>query len=316
MTAVTHSIVIPVYKNAASIGALVSRLDDISSLLKDDLEIVFVVDGSPDDSAGLLSALLAGRQFQSQLVQHSRNFGSFAAIRTGMQYARGSYIAAMAADLQEPPELVLDFFSRLAAGDVDVVVGKRISRDDPTFSRISSSTFWKIYRKLIFRDMPEGGVDIFGCSSSVAKVILSLNESHSSLVGLLFWVGFRRTEVPYSRLAREEGKSGWTFSKKVGYLADSVFSFTDLPLKILVGVGIFGGAVTFVAGLMVLFSFLTGAVKEPGYTPLMLVILYSTFTLLGAIGLVGIYVWRTFENTKQRPGSIVRDHIAFVPSQN
>lgn len=305
---VTYSIVVPVYGNAGSIPDLVSRLADISHQLDNTLEVVFVVDGSPDNSYDLLAERLPTAPFAAQLLQHSRNFGAFAAIRTGIRHARGEYVAVMAADLQEPPELVLEFFRLLSSGTVDVTVGRREARDDPRLTRWSASAFWHVYRTWVFPDMPEGGVDIFACNRAVVSEILQLEESHSSLVGLLYWVGFRRVEVPYQRRPREHGESGWSFPKKLRYLIDSVFSFTDLPLSVLIGVGAVGAVITVVASIIVLASFLTGVIREPGYTPLMLVILFSTFSLLVALGIVGSYVWRAFENTKRRPGAIVMSH--------
>lgn len=161
---------------------------------------------------------------------------------------------------------------------------------------------------LIFPDMPEGGVDIFACNRAVASKILTLEESHSSLVGLLYGVGYRRVEVPYQRLPREHGASGWSAAKKIRHLLDSVFSFTDLPLTALIGVGAVGSIFTLVTGMFVLAVYLTGGITEPRYVPLMLVILFSTFTILVALDIVGSYVWRAFENTKRRPRVIVMSH--------
>ena len=305
---IRYSIVVPVYGNAGSIPDLLSRLGTISDELDDRLEVVFVVDSSPDNSYDVLVATLPQVTFATQLLQHSRNFGSFAAIRTGMSHARGDFMAVMAADLQEPPELALEFFRILASGAADVTVGRREGRDDPRLSRMSASAFWRLYRTWVFPDMPQGGVDIFACNRAVVTEMLRLDESHSSLVGLLYWVGFRRVEVPYRRFPREHGKSGWSFSKKRKYLLDSIFSFTDLPLRLLVSVGTIGAIITILTAISVLVSFLAGGIREPGYTPLMLVILFSTFTLLVALGIVGSYVWRAFENTKRRPGSIVMSH--------
>lgn len=300
-----YSVVVPVYKNRETLPALLDRLDALSGSVAGHVEIVFVVDGSPDDSHAYLTGALPGRPFASQLIELSRNFGAFAAIRAGILHANGTFIAVMAADLQEPPELVARFFELLETGSTDVAVGRREGRDDPLSSRLSSGLFWRAYRKWIFPDMPEGGVDIFACNREVAKELLALDESHSSFVGLLYWIGFRRVEVPYRRQQRADGSSGWTLRKKLAYLLDSVFSFTALPLNILIGIGVFGGIFTIAAAIFVLISYLGGSIREPGYTPLMLVVLFSTFSILLALGIVGSYVWRAFENTKRRPGAIV-----------
>lgn len=303
-----NSIIVPVYRNAESIAPLLARLAELSKSLASSCEVVFVVDGSPDDSFDILSHALQTFSLPTQLIRHSRNFGSFAAIRTGMTHARGDNLAVMAADLQEPPELVLEFFRILESGSADIVIGRREGRDDPTLSKASSSMFWRIYRRFVFPDMPEGGVDIFAFSRGVRDEVLALDESHSSLIGLLYWIGFRRVEVPYRRQERQHGVSGWSLKKKIRYLLDSIFSFTDIPLSLLAAVGSIGAILTVVVGLFIFVAWLLGAVRQPGYTPLMLVLLFSTFSLLMAHGIVGTYVWRAYENTKRRPGAIAMSH--------
>lgn len=296
--------VIPVYGNEGTLGAVIARLEEVSARLPSPLEAVFVVDGSPDGSLLVLERLLPKATIPSQLVVHSRNFGSFPAIRTGLAAARGEYIGVMAADLQEPPELMEEFFKSLQSGEADVAVGRREARADPAVSSLLSRSFWSLYRRAINPEIPPGGVDVFGCTRQVADRLLAMDEAHSSLVGLLYWVGFRRAEIPYSRVARTEGKSGWTLRKRIRYLLDSVFSFTDIPISILSTVGFVGSLLTTLVGLIVLVSWLTGSIKEVGYTPLMLVMLFSTFVLLSGLGVVGSYVWRTYENSKHRPVAV------------
>jgi polyisoprenyl-phosphate glycosyltransferase len=302
---VRYSIVIPVYGNSATLPAVVERLEALQARLDDRLEAVFVVDGSPDDSVAVLRRLLPASTLVTRLVCHSRNFGSFAAIRTGFLRARGDYVAAMAADLQEPVELVEEFFRTLASGDWDIVVGTRAGRDDPAVSRLASRAYWSLYRRFVQKDMPVGGVDIYACTREVASRFEELDESNSSLIGLLFWLGYRRTEVPYRRNKREEGKSGWSTRKKVRYLLDSVFSFTSVPITAILTVGVVGTTASFVAAFIVLMAWLAGSIEVPGYTALMLVLLLASGSILSALGIVGTYVWRTFENTKGRPLSVV-----------
>ena len=301
---ITYSVVIPVYGNEATLGALLARLDEVAGRLDEPMEAVFVMDGSPDESLQLLRRLLPEAGIHSQVVVHSRNFGSFPAIRAGLAVARGIYIGVMAADLQEPPELMETFFERLRTGEVDVAIGRRESRADKATTALASRVFWWLYRRTINRSIPRGGVDVFGCTREVATQLLRLDEAHSSLVGLLFWIGYRREEIPYRRAARPSGTSGWTLHKRFRYLLDSVFSFTDIPISLLSTVGLAGGFLTTIAAVAVFVGWATGRIVEPGYTPLMLVMLFSTFSILSGLGIVGSYVWRTFENSKGRPGSI------------
>lgn len=306
-----YSVVIPVYKNEASLPLVIKRLEEMQSRLNHPLEAVFVIDGSPDGSYALLQRLLPDAGIRSQLIVHSRNFGSFPAIKTGFSRARGEYVAAMAADLQEPSELIEEFFAQLATGEWDIAVGTREAREDPLVSRTLAKSYWNSYRRLVQPDMPPGGVDIFATTRSVAQKLVSLDESNSSLVGLLFWLGYRRIEIPYSRLEREHGKSAWSMRKKVNYLLDSVFSFTSMPITSILSVGFLGSLLSVVAAFWVFFAWLFGNVPVQGYTALMLVLLFASGSILFAIGVLGTYVWRTYENTKRRPFAVIMSAEAF-----
>ena len=308
---IRYSVVVPVYGNEATIPALIERLKFMAHDLDAPMEAVFVVDGSPDGSLLVLRRLLPLSGMPTQLVSHSRNFGAIAAIRTGFAAARGDYITAMAADLQEPPELAEKFFEYLSSDEYDVAVGTRTRRDDPLMSKIMSKTFWSLYRRWVNHEMPAGGVDMFGCTKAVAIELIALDESNSSLVGLLYWLGFRRISVPYRRVPRTEGKSGWTFKRKIRYFLDSVFSFTDKPIALLISVGFIGGIITLLTSVVIVIARLMGKIRLPGYAPLMLVMLLSTFTLLFGMGIVGSYVWRTYENSKGRPVSVTMSHEIF-----
>nr|WP_219342186.1 glycosyltransferase family 2 protein [Pseudomonas crudilactis] len=298
------SLIIPVYLNEDSLGSLLEAVGDLDLKLEHDFEAVFVVDGSPDRCYEILRDALSQRSFRSQLILLSKNFGSFMAIRTGLQAGKGDRFAVMAADLQEPPELVLQMSAILATKDIDVVVGVRESREDPMLSRMASSIFWWVYRRYVITDLPPGGVDMFGCNKAFRDSLLTLNEGHSSLVAQIFWLGFRREIVTYSRRKREHGKSAWTFRKKLNYLMDSVFSFTDLPVRLLVRLGMTGSLVAMLLGVVVLIAKISGMISVPGYAMTILIISFlGSLNLLG-IGIVGSYAWRAYENTKNRPLAI------------
>ena len=311
MSVIRYSVIVPVYRNRDSIPALIDRIRVMKHAGSGCLEGVFVVDGSPDDSLDVLRQTLAKVHLPAQLVSLSRNFGSFSAVRAGLKVARGEYVGVMAADLQEPPEVLEAFFDSLEAGECDIALGQRTGRQDPAVSSFAARTYWTAYRRLINRDIPAGGVDIFGCTGEVARLISTFAETHTSLVGLLFWLGYRRKYFPYVRQARQHGKSAWTFGRKLRYLFDSIYAFTDLPILLLQAIGFFGviGSVTF--GLAVFVGYLLGRIQQPGYTPLMIVILASTSALLLGLGVVGSYVERTYENSKGRPVSIVASHESF-----
>lgn len=303
------SVVIPVYRNEESLPALLAALADVARQAKQQfstaMEVVFVVDGSPDDSYRVLAQALPLAPFTSQLLLHSRNFGSFAAIRTGLQAATGKYFGVISADLQEPPELVLQFLDKLLPGNADIVVGCRENRQDPLSTRVASDLFWKLYKKFVIRDIPAKGVDIFGCNLAFRDRLLQLGEANSSLVGLIFWLGFRRVEVAYERRLRQHGKSAWTLKKKINYLLDSIFSFTDLPIRLLSLFGLLGVITSAALGSAILLVKLYGGIPVPGYAATVLtVIFFGALNSLG-IGIIGAYAWRAYENTKGRPLAVV-----------
>lgn len=299
------SVIIPVYKNESSIPDLLNALGYLNEKLNHRMEAVFVVDGSPDRSYELLRQALPQLPFSAQLLCHSRNFGSFPAIRTGLKAARGDYFGIMAADLQEPVELLVDFFYSLSNDECDVAIGTRQIRNDPLFTRLASNLFWQLYRRLVVPDMPHGGVDIFGCNRQFRDQLLQLEESRSSLIALIFWLGFRRKLINYERQLRQHGKSAWTFRKKVDYMMDSIFAFTDAPIRLLTKIGAFGSVFSISLGLFILVARLADVITVPGYAAIIICVLILGALNLFGLGLVGTYAWRAYENTKKRPLAIV-----------
>lgn len=305
MGGVSYSVIIPVYKNEESIPRLIAALVEMNSSLSGDMEVVFVVDGSPDSSYLAIKQVLNELPFAAQLIAHSRNFGSFPAIRTGLSAAKGRYYGVMAADLQEPPELLVEFFKSLQNDECDVAIGTRNGRSDPFLSRAASAIFWGLYRRLVIKDMPEGGVDVFGCNRIFRDQLLALEESRSSLIALIFWLGFRRKLISYVRRARIEGKSAWTLSKKIDYMLDSVFAFTDYPIRLLMKIGALGSAVAVLLAVVVVIGKVAGTIDVPGYAATILAVLFLGALNLFGLGLVGTYAWRSYENSKKRPLAIV-----------
>jgi glycosyltransferase involved in cell wall biosynthesis len=306
-----YSLVVPVYRNEGSIPELIQVLESLNASLSDGLEVVFVVDGNPDRSHDRLAEALPAATFRASLVLLSRNFGSFAAIRVGLESAAGPYYAVMAADLQEPVSLILDFFKTLESGEVDLVIGARRRREDPFFSSLASRMFWTVYRWLVQREMPPGGVDVFGCNHEFRGHLISVLESNSSLIGLLFWLGFRRKILVYDRRPRAHGRSAWTFLAKLRYVLDSIFAFSDLPIQLMTAAGILGLAVASLLSVIVFLMKATGAIHVPGYAMTVLIVMFFGGLNSLGLGIIGSYVWRTFENTKSRPHAVIMKRSDF-----
>ena len=314
MTSPIHSLIIPVYKNEENIPSLLEALSSLSNKIEN-FEVVFVVDGSPDASYELLLKQLPAQPFASQLIHLSKNFGSFAAIRRGLEEAKGDLFAVMAADLQEPPELIIDFFRVLGEGEFDIAVGERGERNDPPLTTFLSKTFWSFYRRFVIKGVPDGGVDVFACNQSVRKALLMLEEINSSLIGQLFWVGFKRKFVTYDRQKREHGTSAWNLSRKIRYMFDSVFAFSDLPILMFLWLGGFGIATSILVSLIVIVSWMFSIITVPGYAPIILSIYFMGSLLILGQGIIGSYVWRCNENTKRRPITLVHEKHSFEPGK-
>jgi glycosyltransferase involved in cell wall biosynthesis len=309
------SLIIPVYRNAENLPRLLTELEQLASRLPVALEVVFVVDGSPDASIDILRSRLPGWPVQSQLLELSRNVGSFAAIAAGLVAGRGEYFAVMAADMQEPPDLIVRFVQVLQSGKADVTFGHRVGRADPFWSRVMSDGFWRLYRRFVVKEMPKGGVDVFGCTRQVRDHLVGLKEAGTNLIALLLWLGFRREFVAYERRPRLEGRSAWTFGRKLRYAVDSVFSFTDLPIRLLLFLGAAGTLAAVVAAGVVYTYWLLGRVPVLGYTPVMLMItFFGGLTALG-LGIVGQYLWISIQSTRGRPPFVVKSSETFGPTR-
>ena len=310
------SLIVPVFRNEANIPQLLERFQQLQGFAAGGVEIICVIDGSPDRCYELLNHGLSHAHYPARLLLLSRNFGSFAAIRVGLKAASGRYYAVMAADLQEPAELIIESFAALKRDECDVVLGTRNARDDPWLARIASSLFWRLYRAFIQRELPTGGVDIFACNRIFRDQLLTFQESHTSLVGQLIWLGFRRKYIPYTRQRRQHGESAWGFRRKWQYFLDSVYSFSDLPIKIFVGLGAIGVAASVAMGLIVLAARLMGEIVVPGYAATVIAIVFFSGLNLFGLGIIGSYVWRAYENTKSRPLAVVMREQQFAPGQS
>lgn len=298
------SLVIPVYKNSEGIHDLVTRIHEMEiefSKHKVSLEFVIVVDGSPDDSYQKLVGATWDRKISKSIYLLDKNVGSALAIRFGLRHTTGEYSAIMSADLQEPLSLYLDIYAELSKNLYGLVLAARKSRKDGALNDAISKTYWALWSKALKVDMPRGGVDVFGINSRLTSVINSVNDANSALIAMLFDIGANYKTVSYIRQSRVHGKSAWTFRKKLLLLSDSVYGYTDIPLRLLNALGIVGILFSVTLGISTLLGRLFWGVSTPGYTTIVLAISFSTSSLLIALGILGNYVWRIYLNSSTKP---------------
>ena len=298
------SIVVPVFKNEESIDRLLNRVTSLASSLVGDVEAIFVVDGSPDSSLSLLQTSLPNTTFDSKIILLSRNFGAFSAIRAGLREADGTATVVMAADLQEPISLIEELLGLVVKDGVDVAVGVRQARKDSFVSRFLSSSFWRFFNRLTTLEMPKGGVDIFALSHEARQKINEFEESSTSLVGLIYWIGFKRQEVSYLREKRAEGVSSWSLRKRINYAKDSITAFSEIPLSIFLWSGVIGALVSLLLVVVLIVRLFMNQNDDISRQLVSIGLLFVVSYLMSGLGLLGTYLWRVSDNVRKRPDSI------------
>ena len=297
------SIVIPVYCNE---GNLIPLYEDLCKkvLNRTDLkfEIVLVDDGSYDRSWKVIEEL---KKKDKRIVSMrlSRNFGSHAAILCGLEHCSGDCAVIKAADMQEPSELLLDMYEEWRNG-YNVVLAVRETREDKSFF---SDLYYSLTRRFIFPNMPEHGFDIFLVDRKVIEVLKNLDEKNSAITGQILWSGFRTKEVRYARKQREIGKSKWTLKKKIRLVTDTLFSFSVLPITFISFAGVLMTFISFLWALFIVIQRLQGKIYVEGYTTLMVFQLFSFGIIMLTLGVIGNYLWRSFDASRNRPVYIVED---------
>ena len=300
------SIVVPVYHNAPSLPELHGRFDQLAHAHPADaFEFVFVDDGSRDDSYAVLLAL-AAVDARVRVVKLSRNFGSNAALMAGLTHARGEAIAAISADLQDPPELIGAMLDRWHSGR-KVVLAAREGRDDPGLTSLLSDAFYGLFRRLAIPSMPRRGFDFFLIDRQVCDLINGIQENNAYLMGLILWLGFEPEVLHYRRRGREAkyGRSMWTLTKKLKYFADSFVAFSYAPIRAASFLGMSLSFVGLIYAIVVVFAKLAYGFPVQGYASLMVAFLIISGAQLMMTGILGEYLWRNLDETRRRPRFIV-----------
>ena len=300
----TVSIVIPVYYNELNLPHLFPRLFALAETNPQyRFEYIFVDDGSGDNSFQIL-AEMASRDARVRAVKLSRNFGSNAATLAGLHYVSGDCVAMIAADLQDPPELITTMLQRWEAGK-KVVLATREDREDPFLNRLLSGAFYWLFRRLAIKEMPAHGCDFALIDRKVADMLVQMGEKNPYLFGLVLWLGFERDVVSYTRQKRALGKSRWTLAKRVKYFLDALVSFTYVPMRLVSALGMALALAGFVWAVVVVLNRILAGVPVQGWASLMTVVLVVSGVQLLTLGIFGEYLWRNFEETRKRPPFVV-----------
>lgn len=300
------SIVIPVYYNEDNLRPLYADIKEkFINKIDYDYEIVMVNDGSKDKSYEVMTEL-AKTDPHIKTISLSRNFGSHAACLCGLSNSTGDCAVIKAADLQEPTELILDMIDSWKTGN-NVVLACREERMESRSKVGFANLYYWLVRKTSLPNMPKNGFDIYLLDRKVIKVIEELDEKNSAITGQILWSGFRTGVVYYTRKAREVGTSKWTLKKKIRLVSDTLFSFSTLPIRILEIVGVLSFVVGVVWAIVVLVAKLAGNIPVSGFTTLFIFNLLSFGVSMLSMGILGEYLWRTFDASRNRPPYIIED---------
>lgn len=303
------SVVVPVFNNSESLPRLreeLFKLADRLSPLGFDIELIFVDDGSSDNSFEVLRSL--DFDFANlRLIQLVKNFGAVRASRTGVKFVSGDMFSILAADLQDPPELIFEMVKEWSAG-FKFVVFERRSRKDPFLSRIFSRLHYILLRRVVFKNYPKGGVDMVLLDSSVLNTINSSVKT-GSVPMLAFSLGYTPRVLKYDRPRRPFGVSGWTFTKKFNFFLDLMFGYSNKPIRLISAIGVLVSLASFTYGFLVLFSALFFEVSVPGFAALATLISFLTGIQLLMLGIVGEYLWRIYEQVNNQPLAQIQTHL-------
>lgn len=304
------SIVVPVYHNASSLGDLLAALQVVAEKNpQDDFEFIFVDDGSADGSFAVLQRL-ANNEPRMKIVKLSRNFGSNPAIMAGMSQAGGDAVAAIAADLQDPPALLHDMIE-LWRGDHKVVIAARRGRQDPVPTSLLSDAFYRLFRRYAIKTMPERGFDFFLIDWQVCALINDIQENNAYLMGLILWLGFDPYVLYYDRKARKQeyGQSMWSLKRKLKYFVDSFVAFSYFPIRLASALGVVFSLLGLLYALWVIYARLALGIEAEGWASLMIVVLIAAGVQMLILGIVGEYLWRSLDETRRRPRFIIEKII-------
>ena len=241
-----------------------------------------------------------------KIVSLSRNFGSHAAILCGLEKCSGDCAIIKAADLQEPTELITEMIDSWKKGN-NVVLAVRNEREEGIGQTLFANLYYWLVRKAALKNMPKGGFDVYLIDRKVIQVLLTLDERNSALTGQILWCGFKTEQIPYTRKAREIGTSKWTLKKKIRLVADTLFSFSTLPITIVTTVGGLSFLGAIIWAIAVFIFKMCGLIQVSGWTTLFIFNLFSFGVIMMTLGILGGYLWRAFDASRNRPPYIIED---------
>lgn len=300
------SIIVPVYYNEDTLMDLYQDMKQKILGTIGEYELVFVDDGSGDDSWKVMNEI-RDLDENVRLLKLSRNFGEHAALLAGFSVCTGDCAVTKQADLQEDSTLITEMYESWKRGN-KVVLAIRRSRDENPIKVMFANMYYAMVRRFVNKEMPTGGCDCYLIDRKVIEVIERLDEKNSSLTLQVMWSGFKTEKVYFDRKDREKGKSRWTLAKKIKLVLDTMISFSHAPIKFMVVVGTLFDIGALAMFVSVIVEYFTKGVPVDGWASLMTVILLASGLIMMMLGILGEYIWREFDASRNRPVFIIDEN--------
>ena len=301
------SIVSPVYRAEKILPILVSEINLVMERIGEDYEIILVDDRSPDNSWEVMK-VLSSQNPKIKSIRLSRNFGQHSAIFAGLTKTKGDWVVVMDCDMQDQPKEIAKLYKKALEG-YDIVLGQRENRKDKFLKKLSSKLFYKVFNYL------SGGqfnneIGNFGIyKKKVIDSILNINDYIKFFPLFINWVGFKSTSIPIEHSSREEAKSSYSISRLLKLAFNVIISFSDKPLRLFINFGLGISILSFILGIYYLYLAVTHRITQPGFSSLILSIWFLSGIIISCIGIVGVYLGKTFDQTKNRPTFIIDEEL-------
>ncbi len=304
------SLVVPCFNEESNVLRFFKEVVSVFKGTVSDYEIVFVNDGSTDNTQNELSAIYNNNPERVQVLSLSRNFGKEAAVYAGLSYAQGDLVCIIDADLQQHPEVVIEMLRTMAADDsVDCVAAYQENRKESKAMSAVKSCFYKVINKIADVDFVNGASDFRLMKRKMVDAVLDMSEYHRFSKGIFSWVGFNTIYVPYTVKEREFGETKWSFGKLLKYAIDGIISFSTFPLKLATGVGLATSFASVIYLIVVIIQKLFFGIDVPGYATIVVLVLFLGGMQLFCLGLLGEYISKIYVQVKNRPIFVLKEHL-------
>ena len=309
------TVIIPAYNEEANLTALFERLSAVAAESpRYEFEFLFVDDGSKDATAEILAALHA-RDPRVKALRFSRNFGSHAACLAGLMEGHGDIMVILAADLQDPPELIPEMLENMEAGS-DVVLAVRDQREDSWLTVKMANLYHRLMRRYAIPTWPPHGADVVMLRRPVRDVLVRWRQKNTSIFAQMLWAGFRQSTVLYSKQRRHAGSSKWSLGKKIKLFVDSFVSFSFTPIRLISYCGMALAAFGFAYAVFVVLNRLYYGRPIPGWSSIMVVLLFVSGVQLLMLGVIGEYLWRVADEVRGAPPFVVESRLGIGTMEN